>query len=348
MGKMMKRLALFLTMILLAGLAHTQQAPAPAGPAPMGLVVGSGNYFSPIVGELEKAVAFYGAIGFQFQGDPANADANPQLRAMFGLPDARLRYQIGRAPSIAGGVEIIEVSKTSLEPVARSVQDPGAVTLVATVRDIDGAFARVKQLGAPVVTRSAAPIKVGPVGRMVVVQDPAGHFVEIVQPEKLSEAQAAAIGNVVGVRVRFTVRDVDSALKLYRDALGFHELAPVGQYGGDAAVLDALGLSGGQYRVGQLQVPASGLQFTLIDFKGVERKTKLAGIKDPGSTRIQLRVADIDAAVAALAKADGVFVSTGGKPLDLPAGPNTLKVGIVRDPDNLFLVLIQAPPAATR
>jgi catechol 2,3-dioxygenase-like lactoylglutathione lyase family enzyme len=228
------------------------------------------------------------------------------------------------------------------------VQDPGAVTLVATVRDIDGAFARVKQLGAPVVTRSAAPIKVGPVGRMVVVQDPAGHFVEIVQPEKLSEAQAAAIGNVVGVRVRFTVRDVDSALKLYRDALGFHELAPVGQYGGDAAVLDALGLSGGQYRVGQLQVPASGLQFTLIDFKGVERKTKLAGIKDPGSTRIQLRVADIDAAVAALAKADGVFVSTGGKPLDLPAGPNTLKVGIVRDPDNLFLVLIQAPPAATR
>ena len=44
--------------------------------------------------------------------------------------------------------------------------------------------------------------------------------------EKLTEAQAAATGNVVGVRVRFTVRDVDSALKLYRDAPGFHELAP--------------------------------------------------------------------------------------------------------------------------
>jgi len=267
---------------------------------------------------------------------------------MFGLPDARLRYQIGRAPSIAGGVEIIEVSKANLEPVSRSVQDPGAITLVATVRDLDGAFARLKQLGAPVVTRSGAPIKVGTVGRMVVVQDPAGHFIEIVQPEKLTEAQAAATGNVVGVRVRFTVRDVESALKLYRDALGFHELAPVGQYGGDAAVLDALGLSGGQYRVGQLQVPTSGLQFTLIDFKGVERKTKLAGIKDPGSTRIQLRVADIDAAVAVLGKAGGAFISTGGKPLDLPAGANTLKVGIVRDPDNLFVVLIHTPSPAPR
>jgi len=340
-----KKLTLILTMILAAELAHAQSA---AAPAPTGLVVGSGNYFSPIVADLEKAIAFYGAIGFQFQGEPSTADTNPQLRAMFGLPDARLRYQIGRAPSIAGGVEIIEVSKVKLEPVSRNVQDPGAVTLVATVRDLDGAFARLKQLGVPVVTRSGAPIKVGTVGRMVVVQDPAGHFIEIVQPEKLTETQAAATGNVVGVRVRFTVRDAESALKLYRDALGLHELAPLGQYSGDAAVLDALGLGGGQYRVGQLEVPTSGLQFTLIDFKGVERKTKLAAIKDPGSTRIQLRVADIDAAVAVFGKAGGAFISTGGKPVDLPAGANTLKVGIARDPDNLFVVLIHTPPTASR
>jgi hypothetical protein len=38
-------------------------------------------------------------------------------------------------------------------------------------------------------------------------------------------------------------------------------------------------------------------------------------------------------------------MSTGGQPLDLPAGNNTLKLGIVRDPDRLFVVLIQAPPA---
>jgi catechol 2,3-dioxygenase-like lactoylglutathione lyase family enzyme len=341
----MKKLTFILMMILSARFAHAQPA---AAPAPAGRVVGSGNYFSPIVADLEKAIAFYGAIGFQFQGDPATADANPQLRAMFGLPDARLRYQIGRAPSIAGGVEIIEVSKANLEPVSRRVQDPGAITLVTSVRDLDGTLVRLKQLGAPVVTRSGVPIKVGTAGRMIVVQDPAGHFIEIVQPEKLTEAQASATGNVVGVRVRFTVRDVEIALKLYRDALGFHELARVGQYAGDAAVLDALGLSSGQYRVGQLEVPTSGLQFTLIDFKGVERRTKLAGIKDPGSTRIQLRVADIDAAVAALVNAGGAFISTGGKPIALPAGANTVKVGIVRDPDNLFLVLIHTPSPAPR
>src|SRR5947207_7609142 len=140
-------------MILAAGFAHAQPA---ASPAPTGLVVGSGNYFSPIVADLEKAIAFYGAIGFQFQGEPSTADANPPLLAMFGLPNARLRYQIGRAPSIAGGVEIIEVSKANIEPVARSVQAPGAVTLVATVRELDGPFARLTELGPRDVRRSGA------------------------------------------------------------------------------------------------------------------------------------------------------------------------------------------------
>jgi len=39
------------------------------------------------VASLEEAVAFYrDGIGFDVQGEPTNADANPQLRAMFGLP----------------------------------------------------------------------------------------------------------------------------------------------------------------------------------------------------------------------------------------------------------------------
>src|SRR5262245_42264020 len=90
-----KRLTLILTMILAAGFAHAQSA---AAPAPTGLVVGSGNYFSPIVANLEKAIAFYGAIGFQFQGEPSTADANPQLRAMFGLPESRLHHHISPRP----------------------------------------------------------------------------------------------------------------------------------------------------------------------------------------------------------------------------------------------------------
>src|SRR5688572_32397096 len=107
----MSKLAVVLAFALATGVVQAQPATTPpAGPAPTGLVVGSGNFYSPIVANLEEAVAFYRGVGFEFQGEPANADANLPLRQMFGLPDAKLRYQIGRAPGLPGGVEIIEIS----------------------------------------------------------------------------------------------------------------------------------------------------------------------------------------------------------------------------------------------
>ncbi len=142
------------------GVAHGQPAPqTPGGPAPTGLVVGSGNFYSPIVADLEEAVAFYrDGIGFDVQGEPTTMDANPQLRAMFGLPDARLRQQIGRAPPIPGGVEIVEIAEADGRPLERGIQDPGAVMLIVGVRDIAATLARLKQLGAPVVTTGGAPV----------------------------------------------------------------------------------------------------------------------------------------------------------------------------------------------
>jgi hypothetical protein len=85
-----------------------------------------------------------------------------------------------------------------------------------------------------------------------------------------------------------------------------------------------------------------------MDMKGVERRNVEGRIQDPGSTRIQLRVSDVDAAIAAFAKFGGKVVSTGGRSMDLPVGDNKLKVAIVRDPDDLFVVLIGAPPPAPR
>jgi catechol 2,3-dioxygenase-like lactoylglutathione lyase family enzyme len=346
--------ARFVLLVVVAGAtlaaSFAQAQPAPPH-APTGLVVGSGNFFSPIVADLDAAVAFYRAIGFEIEGEPANADENPQLRAMFGLPDARLRWQIGRAPSVQGGVEIVEVTGADGRPVARRIQDPGTVMLLVVVRDVHATLARVKALGAPVVTRGGAPLTVmGPELRVVVVQDPAGHFVYLAQPPN-PRAQAPATANVLNVRVRHTVQDLESALALYRDALGLRGInrlqgsTRVPPYVAYGAVQDALGLGPDDvYRYAELVVPTSGLVIDLIEFKDMRRHAERARLQDPGSTRLQLRVANIDTAAAALIEAGGTFVSTGGAPLDLPAGNSPLKVGIVRDPDDLFLVLIQAPP----
>ena len=109
-------------------------------------------------------------------------------------------------------------------------------------------------------------------------------------------------------------------------------------------MLAALGLASGRYRVAQQGVPTSGLMLDFLDFDGLERRTVQGRIQDFGSTRLQLRVRDLDAAIAAFERYGGEVVSTGGKPLALPAGNSTLQVAIVRDPNNLFVVLIETPP----
>jgi catechol 2,3-dioxygenase-like lactoylglutathione lyase family enzyme len=348
----MKLLSIAVAFVLVASPSFAQ-APAPqAGPSPTGLVVGSGNFFSPIVGDLDKAVAFYrDGLGLDVQGAPANADTNPALRNMFGLPDASLRWQIGRPGAMRTGVEIVEITKAGGTALARRVQDPGAFTLIAFVRDLDATLARVKQQGAPIVTRGGVPVSVpfgGQNARMVVVADPAGHFVELVQPDRLPETQAPATANVVSVRVRLTVDDVDKAVRLYRDGLGLQARGDAGfPFRKDAGVLNAFGLAGGEYRLAMLEVPTTGLAFELIEFKGLDRKTVRGSIQDPGSTRIQLQVRDVEGAIAALKQAGGAVVSSGGTLVELPGrGGATTKVAIVREPNNLFLVLLQAAAPA--
>jgi catechol 2,3-dioxygenase-like lactoylglutathione lyase family enzyme len=359
----MKKLVIAAGIALAASLVHAQTAP----PSPAGLVVASGNFYSPIVANLEEAVRFYrDGIGFEFQGEPGNADSNPQLRAMFGLPDARLRWHIGRAPGIPGGVEIVEILSASGQPLGRRIQETSAVMLMVVVRDIDVTLARLKALGAPVVTRGGSPVLLSPLEvRAVVVQDPAGHFVELLQPRNPPATQLGT-GDIRNVRLRHVVADLDRAVALYGDALGIKVESRVPRSGYTSAprVVDLLGVPRNtNWRYTTLNVPASHLPIELIEFKDSQRlfpnvtvmdmpatggadqlaEFKTPDIASPGATRIQLFVTDIDAAVAAFAEAGGTFVSTGGKPLDVPAANGTFKVGAVRDPDGLFVVLIDSP-----
>src|SRR5215470_17395533 len=98
---MKKTLLTIVAAISLVAALRAQTPATPAGPAPTGLVVGSGNFFSPIVSDLDKAIKFYrDGIGLDITGSPSNADANLPLRNMFGLPDAQIQWTIGRPPAM--------------------------------------------------------------------------------------------------------------------------------------------------------------------------------------------------------------------------------------------------------
>ncbi len=179
--------------------------------------------------DLDKALAFYrDGLGLDVQGAPANADANAALRNMFGLPDAQLRWSIGRPAGMRTGVEIVEISKAGGRAVERRLQDSGAFMLIVLVRDLDAIFGRLTQLGAPVVTKGGKPIAVpsGSRARAVIVKDPDGHFVELYQPDPLPAATATPAPNVIEVRVRLAVNDVEQATRLYVNQLGMAMRSP--------------------------------------------------------------------------------------------------------------------------
>ena len=336
----MRRLSVVL--VFLCPLAILAQGPAPERPPAVstGFVVGSGNFFSPIVANLERAVAFYrDGVGLPAADWPSNADMNAPLRDLFGLPEAHLRWVVARPPSLNGGVEIVEVRGASARALGRRVQDAGAFMLLVTVGDIDAAMRRMKTLGGTVVTRAGGPVTAGRTNtlRAVVIRDPDDHFVELLQPDTRPAESGPGPSDA---RIRLTVDDLDRAVRLYRDALGFHQVS-ISAFTNDRTGMDLLGLpEAGEYRYASLQVPGSNLSIELIEFRGMARQHVQGRIQDPGSTRLHLRVRDLDAASRAVVDAGGAVVSSGGMPVELPADRGaTIRAAMVRDPNNLFLVL---------
>jgi predicted enzyme related to lactoylglutathione lyase len=323
------------------------QAPAAAGRAalpPGDVTVGSGNY-SPIVADLDKAIEFYGTLlglavpPAQTPG-PRPYNTDPALLKMFGMPGAQLRFVTARIPGAAVGVEIVEVKGLDRTPARPRPQDPGSTTLVLMVRDIDAAFAPLKRAGVPVVTPGGAPLAFGPDNRArgVIVADPDGHFVELLQPNPIPETTAPAASNIVGARVRITVADTEQTMKVYRDVLQFQ--AQAGNFG-NIPLLDLMGLKGAQLRLTTAQIPGSPLQMEFVELKDVSGTPIRPRLQDPGATRFQVRLRDLDATIGRLKAAGSTVVTTGGEPATLQGG---VRAAIMPDPNGIFFVLIQAAP----
>src|SRR3954469_9426924 len=248
------------------------QAQAPAAPAPgSGLVVGSGNFFSPIVANLERAVAFYrDGLGLDVTGTPSNAADNAPLRNMFGLPDAQLRWTIARPAGSRNGVEIIEISKAGSRTLNRRVTEPGAMTLVTSTPDVDQAVRRLQEHGG---TRVGPQPKANATGtRIAVVRDPDDHFVELMA--------SPVTAGPLPPWIRVTVQDLPRAIALYGGALGLRPVTD--RRTQDMSLMDAIGVTSGGIQAAAFEVPGSGLKIEFVVFTGVPARNVSGRIQDPG------------------------------------------------------------------
>lgn len=318
-----------------------------------GLVVGASGNMTPIVGDLEEASRFYTDL-LQLPEVPrilrrSHADVPyPEVLKNQGTPDATIRQINLRIPGSRWQIEVLEFSDIDRRSTAVRLQDPGAVTLVLQVRDVDALLARLKEGKYEVITPGGKPVTVTSGvarARAVVIRAPGGHFIEIEQPDSLPAASTLPAGNVIGARVRVTIEDTDATLRLYRDRFGFRP--EVGSFTSEPSRLALMGTAKARFRMTSAMVPGNPQQvLEFIEFADIERRSRRTRIQDAGSAKIQLHVGDIAAAIAALKESGGMVATTGGTSMIYRGLPTA----IVRDLNNIFINLQQpaAPAASTR
>ena len=322
--------------------AFCLSAQAQPEPAPAGVVTGVGG-FSHIVANVEKSIAFYrDVLGLELTAPPRPFASTPWIMRMGNTPGAQSRPAILRIPGAALRIELIDYKDVDRKAAHPRFQDPGAANLILTVRDIDPIMEKVKATGAHVVTKGGEPsVLPGPgKARVVFLQDPDGFLVELSERHPTPKTTAPASSNVIGGAFEIVVSDLDSTLRLYRDVLGFQP-QPFTQFDGNKLMMETAGTPGAQFRRTAAQIPGTSVMMAFMEFKDIDRKPLHTRVQDPGTPILQVRVADVDAVTKAWKAAGGEVISEGGEPVE---GPNGARFCIVRDPNNLFLELFQAPP----
>lgn len=331
------------SVMALTGLSVAQAPPQPAANAapPSDVVIGSGT-FSPIVSDLGKSLKFYSdLVGATVPATVPDWNKDQALLNFLGAPTGQVRVGNVSIPGSPMRIEIVDYKDVARTPAHPRVQDPGAVRLILLVRSLDTLLDKLKAQGVPVITAGGMPVtlRTRDAGRAVMIQDPDGTFIELLQPDVLPQTNAPATSNVIGARFGLTINDTDQTMKVYRDLLGFQfQTDPA--FTAEPEMTALMNTRGAQVRRSTATVPGSTLQVDFLEFKGIDRKPINTHIQDPGSTRFQLRVKDSDAAVKSLVGAGGTVVTVGGD-----GGPilmSGLRLALVREPNNLFLVIYAA------
>jgi catechol 2,3-dioxygenase-like lactoylglutathione lyase family enzyme/predicted enzyme related to lactoylglutathione lyase len=332
----MKKLSL-----ALLGVLALAQTPAPA---PTGAVVGVGN-FSHIVRDLDVALEYYRDVLGLETGTGQPWSGNPAIMKMGNSPGAQSRMVQLKAPNSEIGVELIEYKDIERKPQTPRFQDPGAANYIVRVRDIKPVFARIQAFHAKhklgrIATLSGRPTDEG-VSSHLFVYDPDGFVVEVAQ---IAPAADAPAGNLLGGGYEFTVVDSDKTAAFYR-LLGMElkNMRPGDGWLENKDMADTAGVAGAKFRQMRAPIPGTRTTLTSIEFAGIgkalDRKQLVGRIQDPGTAILQLRVADVEGLTKKLKDAGASVVSAGGVPTEIVPG---VKIAIVRDPNNVYLELIQA------
>lgn len=339
-----RRLCLLSLLLVLAPLS----VPAPllaqsaATVAPAGAVVGVGPYLH-LVDDLDRSLAFYRALlGTEPGGTPESRDwsRNEPVAVMYGAPGAEIRTATIPVPGSPMPVELVAWRGVPRARIAPRITDPGAAVLILFVRDLAASMGAATSRGGRVVTPGGQPVVRG-ANRFVLLQDPDGFFVELLQVAQLP-AGAVPEGPVALARFRTTALDAARTRRFYAEALGF-TLPEPGALTPDATLSAITGAStGGSDTSSRLvtgPIPGTALTFEIAEFASAGRMRVRPSATGIGGSMLRLQVRDIDAVFAAVTAAGARSVTP--RPVILK---DNRRMVIVEDPDGLLVQFWQVAP----
>ena len=259
----------------------------------------------------------------------AQAGSDPLVWDLTNTHGSRFRTVFMRAPNTPFGLELSEFFDIPRSDRAPSPWDPGASTLIFSVRDLDAVARRLKTRGAPVMTLGGAPVRALN-GRAILVRDPDGCLIEVRQ------------GDVTETSIGITVASLARAREFYERLLGF---TINGTRTASAAELRLRGLSGGTLTEAAMTVPVTDTRILLYEFTLPAGATPPAHrvdwkLQDVGSPQLQLAVSGLDALIERTKTAGYQFLSVGATPIQRAFGRFVFAI----DPDAVLVEFVE--PAA--
>jgi len=275
---------------------------------------------------------------------PKSAAGSDTLVAdLTNTPGARFRTVFTHASNTPYGLELSEFFDIPRTERAPNPWDPGAAKLIFRVRDLAAAVAELRARATPVVTLGGTPLDT-PAGRSLLVRDPDGSLVQLIQASPAEIAGAKLGGQIIDTAIGITVTDMNAALAFYSGLLGFPAQTA---WRATAAELKVNGLASGELVETTTTIPGTAVSVVLASFR-VPRGSAPAPspyqwrIQDVGAPQLQLEVAGLDALLERSSRAGYRFLSVGGKPIERPFG----RFVFVIDPDGVLVEFVE--PAAGR
>jgi catechol 2,3-dioxygenase-like lactoylglutathione lyase family enzyme len=351
--------AFALSSLLLAPLAGLAQSATP----PLEQVAPAGNVLRPghlgrETGDLEQIIHFYhDVLGTGLRGErnePRPFWTRPGLIEFANTPNyADFRAVIlplqGTAAEADSGLEMtieaIEFRGMERHQYVQNLSDIGGSHLVLILRDLDSAVAKLKADGAAFLTPGGEPVAVPLMygenrqKRSVIVRDPDGYPVELVQLTPAPATTAPADSNIIGARISATVKDLEATQKLYQDLVGPElQFWTSPAFVKDEAYNKLRNTPDAEYRYGAALIPGSPVYLEFVQYQGTEQRTIDPILQDIGTGHALFMVDDMDVIMPRLKAAGLSTLATSGKPVFIS---DTTQALFSKEPNNFFIEFME-------